>query len=155
MYDTNGDLLDGLRSGPDIFRALLEGCTQEDALKARGGDENWSVVEVLCHLRDAEERSLERVRAMRDEENPFLAAYDQDVWAEERDYATQDLRATLDAFLRFREAHVADLAALPPEGWERNGQHEEYGNITISAHTLHILSHDAIHAAQIARQLAR
>ena len=154
MYDTKGDLLDGLRSGPDIFRALLEGCTQEDGSKARGGDENWSVVEVLCHLRDAEERSLERVRAMRDEENPFLAAYDQDVWAEERDYATQDLHATLDAFLRFREAHVADLAALSPDGWERNGQHEEYGNITISAHTLHILSHDAIHAAQIARQLA-
>ena len=153
MYNINGDLLDGYRSGPDIFRALLEGCTQEDALEARGGDENWSVVEVLCHLRDAEERALQRMRAMRDEENPFLPAYDQDSWAQERNYASQELGPTLDAFLRLRETHVAELVALPADGWERTGRHEEQGTITISAHTLHMLAHDAIHAAQIARQL--
>jgi len=153
MYDTGKDLLDALRAAPDVFTALLGGCTQERAQAAKGGDENWSVVEVMCHLRDAEERALERVRAMKAQDYPFLAAYDQDLWATERNYAAQQLSEALDAFLRFREQHIAELAELLPQDWERVGQHEEQGRITISDHTLHIVSHDTGHAAQIARQL--
>jgi hypothetical protein len=153
VYNSIKDLLDGYRAGPDVYRALLQGCTQEQATAARGGDEDWSVVEVMCHLRDAEERALERMRAIRDEESPHLAAYDQDEWARERAYASQDLREVLDAFIRFREAHVADLEKLAPAEWERTGNHAEQGRITISDQTLHMLSHDAIHASQIARQL--
>ena len=72
MYDIPKDLLDAFSAAPQVYSVLLEGCTQEQAQAARGGDENWSVVEVMFHLRDAEERSLERMRAMRDEDNPFM-----------------------------------------------------------------------------------
>ncbi len=154
MYNIPKDLLDAFKAAPDVFTALLQGCTQEQAKAARGGDENWSVVEVVCHLRDAEERGLERMRALRDDENPFVAGYDQDAWARERNYAADDLREALDAFLRFRATHVAELAALIPEQWERPGMHQEQGEINIWAHTLHLVSHDTSHAAQIARQLA-
>jgi hypothetical protein len=153
MYDTSGDLLDALRAAPDVFEYLLAGVSQAHAQTARGGDENWSVVEVVCHLRDAEERALERERAMRDEDYPFLAAYDQEAWARERDYAHGDLRDALSAFLRLRRARVGDLAALTPDQWQRMGRHAEQGDITIAAHALHIVAHDTIHAAQIARQL--
>ena len=120
---------------------------------ARGGDEGWSVVEVLCHLRDAEEQALERMRLMRDHDNPVIAAYDQDSWASERNYAAADLHEALAAFHRFRSQHIAELAQLSPQQWKRSGQHEEQGEITIADHTLHIAAHDAVHAAQIARQL--
>jgi hypothetical protein len=66
MYDTAKDLLDAFRATPDILEGLLEGCTEEQARAARGGDEGWSIVEVMCHLRDAEERALERMRTIRD-----------------------------------------------------------------------------------------
>ena len=155
MYDTSRDLLDGFRAAPTVFEALLRDCTQEQAQAARGGDENWSVVEVVCHLRDAEERGLERTRAMRDGAAPFLPAYDQDVWARERNYAAADLREALAAFLRFRAQHIAALEALPPTAWERPGEHEEQGRITIHAQILHLVAHDTIHAAQIARQLGQ
>jgi hypothetical protein len=154
MYDIPKDLLDAFRAAPAIYTALLSGVSQEQARAARGGDENWSVVEVVCHLRDAEERGLERMRAMRDHEQPLLPGYDQEAWARERNYAADDLQAALAAFLRFREQHIAELAALAPADWERTGQHAEQGRITISAHTLHLVSHDTIHAAQIARHLA-
>ena len=78
MYDSSKDLLDALRATPSVLEALLYGCTQEQARTARGGDEGWSVVEVVCHLRDAEERALERMRSMRDAASPHLAAYDQE-----------------------------------------------------------------------------
>jgi hypothetical protein len=153
MYDTPRDLLDAFRAAPEVLEALLRSCTQEQAQAARGGDENWSVVEVVCHLRDAEERGIERMRSMRDEVTPLLPGYDQEAWARERNYATADLRAALDAFLRLRKTHIAELAALAPDDWERTGQHEEQGRITIGAHTQHLISHDFVHAAQIARQL--
>src|ERR671936_578067 len=101
MYNVHGDLLDAFRAMPEVLVKTLEGCTQEQAQAARGGDEDWSIVEVVCHLRDAEERGLERMRAMRDQDDPPLAAYDQDQWARERNYAAADLREALDAFLGF------------------------------------------------------
>lgn len=153
MYNLQKDLLDAFQSTSDTLRFLLREVTQEQAAAARGGDENWSVVEVMCHLRDAEERALERLRAMRDETNPFLPGYDQEAWARERDYAAQDLQDALAAFLRLREEHIKDLSALSGEDWERPGTHEEQGNITIFAHTLHMVAHDSQHAAQLARQL--
>lgn len=74
MYDTVRDLLDAFQSTPESLAALLRGHSEAESRAARGGDENWSVVEVVCHLRDAEERAIERMRQMRDEDNPFLAA---------------------------------------------------------------------------------
>ena len=146
-------LTDALRATPTVLEALLHGCTQEQAQTARGGDEGWSVVEVVCHLRDNEERALERMRLMRDETDPFIAAYDQEQWARERNYAADNLREALAAFVRLRTSHVAELSALTPAEWERTGQHQERGRITISSQTLRAVCHDTIHAAQLARQL--
>jgi hypothetical protein len=155
MYDEIQDSLDAFKATSDTLQGLLrDPAARARASTARGGDENWSVVEVLCHLRDAEERALERMRLMRDSVNPHLAGYDQAQWAVERNYATARLDDALAGFQQFRAAHFAELAALRPEQWERTGVHEERGTITILNHTLHLVSHDAIHLAQIARQLA-
>jgi len=155
MYNTPNDLLDALRAAPEIYAALLAGVTHEQALAAKGGDEGWSVVEVLCHLRDAEECALLRVEQIRDHDNPVIEAYDQDQWARDRHYAEGKLSEAWNGFLHFRARHITALAALAPEAWERSGHHTEVGLITILNHTQHIAAHDAIHAAQIARQLER
>jgi hypothetical protein len=132
---------------------LLQNVSQERAGSARGGDENWSVVEVVCHLRDAEERNLERIRLMRSQANPLLAGYDQEQWAIERNYAAARLEHALAAFLKFRATTLNELLALSPQEWERPGQHSETGSITIINYVQHLVSHDAVHLAQIARQL--
>ena len=153
MYNLTHDMLDALRATPDTLNRLLAGVTQEQAQKARGGDENWSVIEVLCHLRDAEEFGLQRDILMRDQDNPDILPYDQEKLAIERDYASQDLRAVLADFNAKRQRRIAVLAGLSPEGWQRSGNHTEMGRIDIFSHTLHMVCHDAIHCAQIARQL--
>ncbi len=153
MPDNYGYLVDALRATPTIFQALLDGCTQEQAQRARGDDEAWSAVEIICHLRDNEECVLERTRLMRDETDPVIEPYDQEKWARERNYAEDDLREALAAFVRSRTSHIAELAALTPEEWEHTGQHQERGRITISSQALRMVCHDAVHAAQLARQL--
>jgi hypothetical protein len=157
MYDTKMDIVKALAAMPRVLEALLPGVL---AAAARGGAPagapgahiGWAAPEILCHLRDAEERALERMRVMRDREDPFLEAYDQDAWARERAYAAADPRAALAAFSSFRAAHAAELEALPWERWERTGRHAEMGRITITTHTLHIVSHDLNHLAQLARR---
>jgi hypothetical protein len=153
MYDLHRDLLDALKAMPETLTGLLDGVNQEQARSAKGGDENWSVVEVVCHLRDAEEISLQRTIAMRDQNTPQIIGYDQETLARERDYRNADLRAALTAFIAFRGQHVAVLSILVPQQWERVGQHNEFGRITIFDMIIHKVNHDAIHCAQIARQL--
>lgn len=153
MYNTTQDLLDAYRATPDTLTRLLQNVSQEQARAARGGDENWSVIEVLCHLRDAEERDLERVQLMRTQNNPLLEGYDQAQWATERNYAAARLDEALDAFLKFRVALLDELTSLSPLEWELPGHHSEVGRITIVSYIHHLVSHDAIHLAQIARQL--
>jgi hypothetical protein len=151
MYDSARDLIDSMAAAPDALDGLLAGVDADLAGRARSGDEGWNVVQVVCHLRDAEERAVERLRAMRDEDVPYLPGYDQDAWANERDYAGDDLRAATAAFARHRGEHVAALRALPGAAWERAGRHEEQGRITILNHAIHIATHDLQHIAQIAR----
>ena len=153
MYDLYHDLLDALKATPETLTGLLVGVSQEQARSTKGGDENWSVVEVVCHLRDAEEISLRRTIAMRDQDVPEIIGYDQKAYARDRDYRHTDLRTALAAFAAFRQQHLAVLAALRSEQWERSGEHNEFGHITIVEMIIHKTSHDAIHCAQIARQL--
>jgi hypothetical protein len=91
MYNTIQDLLDAYRATPETLQVVLRNYSHEQAAIARGGDEGWSVVEVICHLRDSEEASLERTRSMRDQINPKLAARDPAQLARERNYASASL----------------------------------------------------------------
>ena len=154
MYDLNHDLLEALKATPETLTGLLAGISDAQARQAKGGDENWSVVEVLCHLRDAEEISLQRTEAMRDQDNPSIIGYDQESLARKRNYREADLRSALAGFISLRQRHIAALSALDEEQWKRPGDHYEIGRITIFAYALHKVSHDAVHCAQIARQLA-
>jgi hypothetical protein len=153
MYNQTRDLLDALRVTPDTLTGLLAGVTQERARVAKGGEEGWSVIEVLCHLRDAEEYGLQRDILMRDRDNPDIFSWDQEKLALERNYAAQNLRTVLAEFTTLRQQRIAVLESLSPEGWKRTGNHREIGTIDIFSHVLHMVSHDAIHCAQIARQI--
>jgi uncharacterized damage-inducible protein DinB len=149
------DLLDSYRAAPIIYAGILHDVGDEQARTAHGGDENWSVTEILCHLHDADEISLKRVRLMRDQDHPFLAAYDQEQLARERNYTAQHWRDAFESFKQIRAQYVAELSALTAEQWQRSGQHEEVGRVTIEGSVAHMAAHDMIHAAQIARQLGR
>ena len=153
MYDLNHDLLDALKATPETLTGLLHGVSQAQARSAKGGDENWSVVEVVCHLRDAEEFFIKRMQAMRDQDNPVIVGYDQAALARERNYKAADLQEALAGFHAFRKQAIAEFSKLTTEQWQRSGQHNEMGQITIFAQTVHHAAHDAIHCAQIARQL--
>jgi hypothetical protein len=145
-YETE---LTALAATPTVLRRLLvAGWESRPA-----GDEGWTATEVVAHLRDCEEYRLLRCRRMRDEDQPFLEAFDQEALALERDYKSANQQATLDAFERVRGDVIALLSALDETAWRRRGRHEELGTMTIEDQARQAVAHDLLHLGQIAESL--
>lgn len=149
MFDSRAELLAVYRSTPVTLRALVAGAG-ESLIKRRPADDDWSIIEIVCHLVDVEERTVKRIERMLTEDNPALPGFDQDELVEARNYRSRDIEEELSLFASARQAHVARLKGLDDAGWRRTGQHEEVGVITVEALTAHMAAHDAIHLAQIA-----
>ena len=147
MYDEKRDLIASYRATPETLVVLLQN-VDDVAATPREGDE-WSIGEVVCHLRDAEQRMFERVTRIRDEDRPTLPVYPDD------EYRGRSLGKTLEAFGSLRHEHARLLEELDPAGWSRTGIHEIEGELSILDITRHMAAHDAEHLAQIARQLRR
>ena len=116
----------------------------------RPGPDQWSVTEILCHLRDVDrEVHLPRLQSMIDEEDPFMTGVVADDWAEERNYQAQDGPAALALLAETR----AELLALLPDAndptWQRRGRHTFFGPTSFLELVCLVLEHDELHIAQV------
>jgi FMN phosphatase YigB (HAD superfamily) len=110
----------------------------------------WSLVEIVCHLRDVEkEVNLPRLHAVAEIDNPFLSGADTDPWAVERCYQTQGGTQALAEFVAARREAYTFLASLPESAWSRPARHALLGNTTLAELVGWILDHDRIHLAQL------
>ena len=125
-----------------------------DALKRPARDGGWGVVEILPHLRDWEEISLDRVAAILEQDRPHLPAYDDELWAIERDYRGQDPNRTFEHFRRLRGELVDKLEGLPPGDWQQPAVHDIHGEITLQWLLDRVCDHDREHLDQIRDALA-
>lgn len=150
MFNEREELLMALRSNPVTLRALVRGLSDAE-LRRRPEPGEWSVLEVVAHLGDTEERTIARVRRMLREDNPVLPGYDQAALAVERRYNEMDFDEALTRFEQLRSEHVALLDSLDNAGWQRRGEHEEQGPMTVQLYESHSVGEDANHMAQIAR----
>jgi hypothetical protein len=134
---------------------LLHTVTQAQATTLHDGPGGWTVLEVLCHLRDYDVIFHERAVMMLTQETPALPAYDHMALAVERNYNAQGL-GTVYAHLAESRARFADFfAALTPEEWERAGVHPERGHFSMTDAALQVVTHDADHLEQITRILTQ
>lgn len=124
-----------------------------EALTAPGSDGAPGVVEILPNLHDWEQIFGERVRAILTENNPPLPAFDDELWAIERDYRGQDPTTVLQAFLTLRAALLDHLDGLDAAAWSRTGDHETYGEVTLAWVAGQIIESDASHLVQIRNAL--
>lgn len=149
MYNERAELLDVYRATPLTLRTLARGL-DDGAVRQRPGTDEWSIIEIVTHLADAEERAFDRVERMLREDGPALPGYDPAQLAASRDYGSLSLAGELDRFESIRSEHVARLESLDGAAWSRTGMHEEVGEITVQALTAHMAAHDSAHLAQIA-----
>ncbi len=116
----------------------------------------WSLTELICHLRDVErEVNLPRVRSVVETTNPFVAGADTDPWATERDYQSQSGPDALRDFIAARRETARYLRSRPNAIWTRTARHAIFGPTQLIEIVGWILDHDRIHLDQIRGTKAR
>ncbi|MCC6187985.1 MAG: DinB family protein [Anaerolineales bacterium] len=116
----------------------------------RPAPSEWSLTEIVCHLRDVErEVNLPRLRTVVENNNPFIAGADTDPWATERDYGAQSGPEALIAFSAARQEAIRFLRAQPANIWSRTARHAIFGPTLLSEIVGWVLDHDRIHLDQV------
>jgi len=136
-----------------ILRALVAEAGND--LRTRPEPAEWSVVELLGHIADAELNSSVRYRSILSENEPDLVPYDQDLWANRLHSTSEsadDLLATFDVL---RAANLRLWAATPAVDRARVGNHLERGPESYELTFRLLAGHDRVHVAQARAGLAR
>lgn len=140
-------------TGARLARAFQKVPTRLWTRRPRPGE--WSIVEILAHLADAEVAFAFRLRKMVSEPRPILVAWDQEAWATGLRYNRRDPRHLLVTFRALRESNLAILRALPRARWGLVGRHPEYGPIRVDQLVAHYAEHDVNHLNQLKETGAR
>jgi hypothetical protein len=138
-----------------ILAEVLRGVTQEQSNTLRDGDDGWSILYIVCHLRDYERLYRERVERMLTEEHPTFLVRTNEEWIAEGNYAAQDVRAVLDDIAQQRVGLIARLEGLSEGEWSRTGFHPQQGHATILDVAINVGLHDIDHTEQLVRCLGR
>lgn len=113
-------------------------------------DEEWSLTEVMCHLRDVEQEVHQaRFRSLIDGDSAFLPGVSADEWADERGYCFEDGQKAMNSFLAARQETLALIAPLDEAMWQRLGRHAFFGHTTMHELLYLVVRHDGIHWQQI------
>src|SRR5262245_33588030 len=146
-----------LEQMPAVLEALLNGLDDE-AARTRPAPNEWSPVEIVCHLRDEETEDFgARVRVILEGGAEFVKI-DPERWAVERRYREASLPEALLAFRARREDSLRLLASAAPAPLQALGTPWPVGRLgPLSGLDLVAawVAHDRIHLAQLAGTLAR
>ena len=137
----------------DELAAAIRG-QSATVLAKRPDAKNWAGVEVLCHLRDAEEMFGARFEMFLAMDDVKLLPVDTDRIAIDRQYARCDASEAIEAFRKRRAENLSTLRALKPYEWKRGGTHPQRGRITFEDFATLMAWHDDNHLDQLNRALA-
>jgi len=167
---------DSLAAGQAYQRTLLAALGEDDPAVAQGqtpanlrqliadagGDlrtrpepVEWSVVELIGHMVDAELASSVRYRWILAEDEPDLLPYDQDLWANRFHSINEPLDALLPVFDALRVVNLRIWAASSAADRARVGQHLERGPESYELTFRLLAGHDRVHIAQARAGLDR
>lgn len=137
----------------EILGHTLRNVSGEQARTLQDGPDGWSIVEIVCHLRDFDEIFHSRARMMLEQDHPQLPAFDHEAMALARDYQAQSLEEAYGAFRASRAEFAGFFETLTPEQWARGGVHPERDSFSMTDALMQVSAHDLDHLEQITRVL--
>lgn len=133
---------------PAALNGLSCGLNGEEWSRKPSHDD-WSLTELVCHLRDAErEIHHAQIRLFEEQDAPFIPRPDTGVWASQRDYFHEDGARALREFNEARRETLEMLKPVGAEGWERKARHAIFGPTNFFEVVSFIASHDRLHIQQ-------
>ena len=143
-------LAERLSSVPHRIAHAIEGLSSAELHIAPNGQ--WSVAQVLAHLRASDDILAYRIYCILARDEPPLPAYDERRWAEVAGYTQEaDPRGLLGVYIGRRAELVDLLRRISPAEWQRAGTHEERGPMIIADVAAYLVKHEEEHCQQIDR----
>ena len=138
-----------LSANVETIAALARGISDAQA-QWKPAPEEWSILEVICHLYD-EEREDFRTRVRLTLQDPAAAwpPINPVGWVTERGYNQRAPGPARDAFLRERQASLQWLAGLPNPDWTSTHRHPQIGAMTAGDVLAAWVAHDHLHIRQL------
>ena len=147
--------IDMMRLTCDTLGHILSNVSVDQARELRDGADGWSIIEIVCHLRDFDDIFYRRALMMLEQEHPQLPAYDHEAMAIERGYQRENLREASAALKASRHRFIQFFDGLTSEKWARTGVHPERDSFNMTDAAMQVGLHDLDHLEQITRVLAR
>jgi uncharacterized damage-inducible protein DinB len=123
-------VIEAYAAGPAKVRAAVAGLTREE-LTARPGPGKWSILEVVVHLADSDAISIDRMKRILTEDNPSLLYADETAYVDRLFTHDQDIEDALVLMEAGRRQWARVLRKLPDAAFERAGNHNRRGRVTL------------------------
>lgn len=95
----------------------------------------WSALQIIHHLADTHINAYIRLKLALTEENPIIKPYDENLWAEQPEALTENIRPSLLMLQSAHERMCNTFSAMNPEEWHRTFFHpEEQREISLHEH---------------------
>ncbi len=122
---------------------------------SRPNTDEWSPLELVCHIRDRE-RDVYRpaIERIAQEDNPFIAPPPPGTAPGERDLSGESGELGVQAFADERAQTLAFLATLDDAAWRRPARHALFGPTSLIEMAQFAARHDRLHLSQLEETLA-
>jgi hypothetical protein len=144
-------ILELLAAAPARIAALTEGLTPAQ-LRAAPAPDEWSINDVLAHLRSCADVWGRSIATLIAEDNPTIRSINPRTWIKQTDYPDLEFRPSLAAFTAQRTDLLALLEPLPPDGWSRTATFTGAGSPivrTVESFAERLVVHERPHIKQI------
>lgn len=118
-------------AGAEVPRQALQGLTKTD-LQAFPVPGTWSIQQILLHLMDSDLVASDHMKRVIAEEAPTLLGYDESAFARHLFYHELDPVMACDIFYQNRLLTGAILGRLPDAAFQRSGNHNQAGRLTLA-----------------------
>jgi hypothetical protein len=132
--------------------AALNGLAREFESAAwlrKSTPDDWSLTELVCHLRDTErEIHHAQIKLFDEPSEPFIPRPDTSVWASQRDYLQENGADALREFNDARRETLNLLKNVAADDWQRKARHAIFGPTNFLEVVRFIADHDRMHVQQ-------
>ena len=142
-----------LAQTPDRLTELTAGLSGSQLRETPESGE-WSVTEVLAHLRSCADVWGDAIEAIVITDHPTIRAANPTTWIKTTDYREIEFVPSLQAFLRQRERLLALLGQLPNKGWSRTATVLGGGTpfeLTVLSYANRLARHERSHWRQVTK----
>ncbi len=138
-----------LHKTPTVLKAILKGLSQAQIITLRDGTDGWSILFILCHLRDLEEIYTQRVRDLLAQPNPIFRTVSNEALVQQNHYGEQPFESVLDEYCARRTKLITLLETVTEDQWLLSGTHPSQGPATLLDVAMNCGLHDIDHIEQI------